>query len=79
VREVPLSKFGLMTVKEAAELRGVDRKTVQRWVTAGHIAAVPISVGANGMFLVVAEEVKAFTPSPAGAPRKEKPKAKRGK
>lgn len=80
MREVSLSKFGLLTVRQAAELRGVDRKTIQRWVGAGHVTAVPLDMGGkHGAYLVIEAEVKAFVPEPAGRRASETKPTRRAK
>jgi excisionase family DNA binding protein len=69
VREVPLSKFGLYTVEEAARERGVSARTVQRWIENEGIAVVPVGPeGRNRKYLVIANEVVAYEPGPVGAP-----------
>jgi excisionase family DNA binding protein len=77
---IPLARFGLLTVEEAAERRGVSPRTVQRWIEDGGLNHVPVGEGRNRKFLVVAEELDAFQPAPVGAPEgNQNAKKKRSK
>ncbi len=84
MREIALSKFGLLTVEEAAARRGCAVRTVQRWIEDGLIPCVPVGpAGRNRKYLVQVTDLDAFEPAPAGAPpgnqnaKKEKPTAKK--
>lgn len=69
MRELPLSRFGLMTVGEACARYGWAAKTVQNWVRAGLLPAVVVGAGrGGGSFLLPAADVEAFTPPPRGRP-----------
>jgi hypothetical protein len=67
MRPISLAKFGLETVADACARKGWAPKTVQNWVNAGLMPAVPVG-GGRGTFLLVIEEVNGFTPPPRGRP-----------
>jgi hypothetical protein len=66
-----LADVGLMTVAEAAELKGKGPRAVQRWIADGHLKPVALHVGVGGnrvMYLLKIKDVEAFEPRPPGAP-----------
>lgn len=48
----------LLSTAEAAELLGVDRSTVSRWVAAGHITPALQGKGENAPMFFAIEDVK---------------------
>lgn len=70
--ELNLSDFGLLTVQQVAESRGCHPRTVQRWIAAGLLPAVPIQgSGPHPVYLVPAKIERKFTPPPkTGRPRR---------
>lgn len=79
VIRIPPAEFGLLTVEEAAEIRGVDVRTVQRWIAAGSIPAVVIGSGKRAAYLVREKDVRAFSPNAVGRPVKPLRKSRKGK
>ena len=63
VTEILLSEFGLVTVDEAAKMRGCAVRTVQKWVADGILPALCAGKGRRGVYLL-----RAFTPPPRGRP-----------
>ena len=55
-----LSHMHLVTAAEAAELVGVDRSTIARWVAAGRLTAAHKNPGATGARLFDRAEVEAL-------------------
>lgn len=66
---IPLSRFGLVTVEEAAALRGVSARRVQQYVEGGRIPVVVVGEGRNRKYLLARADVEAFAPEPPGAPK----------
>lgn len=63
-----LSEFGLMTVEEAATVRGCDPSTVRRWASRGEIPVLQVGTGRSAKFLLRKSDVDGFSPKPVGAP-----------
>lgn len=68
--EIPLSRFGLQTVAEAAEEKGVKVRTVQKWIEKGLLPVIVVGTGRNAKFLLARRDVQKFNPRPAGRPIK---------
>ena len=66
--EVPLSEFGLLTIVEAAALKGCTPRSVQNWIAAGRLPAVVVGTGPKRIFLVRAKDVKRFEQPSRGRP-----------
>jgi excisionase family DNA binding protein len=78
---VSLSAYGLLTVPEAASLRGVSERTVQRWVETDGIPVVLLGTDRNRVYLIPAKELGTYEPRKPGAPEgnqyaKKKPRKK---
>ena len=59
----------LITISAAAELLGVEPRTVRYHVTAGHLGAVAVT---PRLYLLDRREVEKFRPAPRGpAPRRK--------
>lgn len=65
----------LITVSEAAAIRGMDARLIRYHVAQGHLTAVTVN---PRLMLLDRAEVEAFRPNPAGRP-KEKPAKKKRK
>ena len=67
---LPLEQFGLLSVVDAAERRGVDDETVRSWLRKG----LPVVVAGSGrnrtVHLIPIAALDAFAPAPVGAPKK---------
>lgn len=64
----------LLSVKAAAERRGVSPSTVQKWIDKKQLAARPIDdivKGAPGWY-IRARDLERFAPPPVGQPKKGK-------
>jgi excisionase family DNA binding protein len=68
MNRLALAEFGLMTVDEAAALRGCDPSTVRRWASRGEIPVLVVGEGRSAKFLLRKADVEAFAPNPVGAP-----------
>jgi hypothetical protein len=75
VREISLSEFGLETVTVACARKKWSPKSVQNWVRAGLIPAVPVG-GGRGTYLLRVADVDAFAP-PARGPKTGNQNAKK--
>jgi len=62
------SQDELVTVQEAAKLRGVSKARVHQWIASGRLRKEV----KYGRVLLRRDEVIAITPLPAGRPRKTK-------
>lgn len=58
----------LLTTREAAELLGVGRQTVVRWVDEGHAQPTKRMAGPNGSYVFTADEIERLRATPR--PRK---------
>ena len=76
ISEIPRAELGLMTVSEAAELRGWVVRTVQKWIADGLLPVVCAGDGRRGVYLLRVKDVKTFTPPTRGPKPKDKPKQK---
>jgi hypothetical protein len=78
MQKIPLSDHGLVTVAGVCASKGWSAKTVQNWVRAGLLAAVPLGSG-RGMFLLRIADVESFVPPPRGPKpgTKYKPRAEK--
>lgn len=64
-----LAEFGLVTVAEAAELKGRGVRAVQRWIADGQLKPVKVEVGGGRvLYLLKRKDVEAFEPRRPGAP-----------
>lgn len=63
----------LISINEAAELRGVDRTAIHGLITRGRLASVKV----GGKTLLRRSDVLAFQPQRPGPQRKPKPAAKK--
>jgi excisionase family DNA binding protein len=68
--EIPLARYGLVSVEEAAAIRGVSVRRVQQYVESGRIPVVVAGVGRNRKYLLARADVEAFEPKPPGQPPK---------
>jgi excisionase family DNA binding protein len=64
VKTIPLSAFGLMTVREVAAYHRVSLNTVGLWILSGKLPAVPVSRG----FVVRRADCERFVKPPMGRP-----------
>ena len=81
MREISLSEFGLETVAGACARKKWSPKSVQNWVKAGLLPAVPVGAG-RGTYLLRVADVDAFEtprrgPKPGNQNAKKKPPAKK--
>ena len=74
--EIPLSKYGLVTVDDAAATKGWAVRSVQNWIAAGLIPFVRAGTGRRCVYLLREEDVKTFIPPARGRPPAKKPAAK---
>lgn len=72
VIEIPHATLGLLSVGDAAALRGVNVRTVQRWVSDGLIPAVVSGAGKRVAYLLRRADVEQFRPRSVGAPKRQK-------
>lgn len=63
---LPLSQFGLLTLDEAAALRGVDPRTVRRWIASDLLPAVAVTGPGRVVYLVRAADVRRAKPERPG-------------
>lgn len=77
MREIPLSDVGLMTVEEAASVKGCDPSTVRRWASRGDIPVIVVGAGRSRKFLLRKTDVDGFTAPPVGAPKGSRNAAKK--
>jgi excisionase family DNA binding protein len=66
VKLIPLSEFGLMTVREVAKYHGTTAHRVSRWIRVGRLRAVP----AGRVCLVARADCEAFEKPTAGTWRR---------
>lgn len=59
----------MLTVQEAAELKGVDARTVRGWIQRGLIQAEQVN---PRLWLIAADTVKDFQPPTSGRPLKSR-------
>jgi excisionase family DNA binding protein len=76
MRQVALADVGLMTVEEAAAVKGCDPSTVRRWASRGDIPVIVVGSGRSAKFLLRKTDVDGFTPGPVGAPKGNRNAAK---
>lgn len=67
---IPLDSLGLVTVDEAARMRGVHRRTVQNWIAAGLIPAVAAGGEQKVTYLLRRRDVERFNHPAPGRPAK---------
>jgi excisionase family DNA binding protein len=76
MRVVALADVGLMSVEEAAAVKGCDPSTVRRWASRGDIPVIVVGTGRSAKFLLRKTDVDGFTPGPVGAPKGNRNAAK---
>lgn len=76
MNELPLSRFGLVTVDEIAAKYGVGPRAVQNWIRDGLLPAVVVGSGNRATHLVPAASLRGFAKPKKGPVPKAKPVAK---
>lgn len=66
--EIPLSSLGLLTVAEAADLKGWQVRTLQRWIQDGRIPVVVVGGGMRTVYLLRRKDVNRFKEPDRGRP-----------
>jgi predicted site-specific integrase-resolvase len=69
VKTIPLAKFGLMTVEDAAAHHGCSVRAVQKWIGDGLLSVVVIGGGKRVIHLLRTADVKAFAKPTRGRPK----------
>jgi hypothetical protein len=76
---VPVEKFGLLSVEDAATRRGVSDETIRVWIRNG-LPVVVVGKGRNRtVHLVPIAALDAYQPGPRGRPPAEAKPAAKGK
>ncbi len=60
-----------MTVGQAAEKKGVARRTILAAIERGKLPAAKLGEGTMARWIIRIKDVEEWTPSPSGRPRKE--------
>ena len=71
VREISLESLGLISVEDAAALKGVTPRSVQRWIADGLLPAIQAGSGNKLVYLLRRRDVERFTVPARGRPAKE--------
>jgi len=80
VREIPLSKLGLMTVADGAKRIGYAQRTLQRWIQDGRILVVVVGpTGRRSQYLLRKADLDKFIPPEREGLAEDAPKSKRGR